>query len=452
MIRGKQFLKGFVFLLLLAVVVNSTGDIFGVVISRNALCWRGFKKEKRDSIDAVIIGASNVIGFWQPAFGWADHGIAVWSVSVLGLTCAAVKNLMIEARKTQPDALYIVNLSNFKGDGLPGDPAHVHNPLNYMPFSLNKVKLTHALVQRTEFRGVDALEYYLPVIRFHSRWDDLKSWAFGAETTDYKMSFKSTSFTEKVYNIKKIFSLDNDVREPLPEDIEEVFVELLDYCDENHVNVLFVKSPQATNSQRQGRMNTMEDMVAQRGYPCLDLLEDFYSVGFDVRTDFYNKGHTNVHGSLKFSKALGDYLVENYHFEDKRGLPGWEDWDKASQLYNAYCSAYTLPIEREHAPRFESDIPTLGKLSVKRKNITVSWTGVEGAEGYAIFRKADKSEVGKAWRCIAEVDAGVNRYTDEKLKASTKYCYTVVPLRGDEEAREYGSFDVLGVSAVTGGK
>jgi len=47
MIRGKQFLKGFVFLLLLAVVVNSTGDIFGVVISRNALCWRGFKKEKR---------------------------------------------------------------------------------------------------------------------------------------------------------------------------------------------------------------------------------------------------------------------------------------------------------------------------------------------------------------------------------------------------------------------
>jgi hypothetical protein len=433
-------------------VVNSTGNVFGVRNSRNAICWRGLKKEKKDSMDAVIIGASNVIAFWQPAFGWADHGIAVWSISMPGLRADAIKYLMIEARKTQPNAVYIVNLSNFKGNGIPGDPSHIHNPLNYMPFSLSKVKMTHAMLERTEFRGLDALEYYLPIIRFHSRWDDLKSWAFGASTTDYKLSYKNVSYLEKVFDITTKFTADNDIRKSVPKDVKDVFVELLDYCDENHVKALFVKSPQATDYRRQGRMNTLEDMVAQRGYPCLDLLEDFYSVGFDPRTDFYNSGHTNVHGSLKFSKILGDYLVENYHFEDKRGLPGWESWDKACQSYNAICSLYTLPIEREHAPRFESDIPALAKPSVNEMSITVSWTGVEGAEGYAIFRKSNQSSEGKTWKRIAEVGADSDRYTDKELKASTEYVYTVVPLRGKKEAREYGSFNALGVSAVTGGK
>ncbi len=101
---------------------------------------------------------------------------------------------------------------------------------------------------------------------------------------------------------------------------------------------------------------------------------------------------------------------------------------------------------------FESDIPALAKPSVNEMSITVSWTGVEGAEGYAIFRKSKQSSEGKTWKCIAEVGADSDRYTDKKLKASTEYVYTVVPLRGKKEAREYGSFNVLGVSAVTGGK
>ena len=62
------------------------------------------------------------------------------------------------------------------------------------------------------------------------------------------------------------------------------------------------------------------------------------------------------------------------------------------------------------------------------------------------------AEVGAAEFGIAEVGADSDRYTDKELKASTEYVYTVVPLRGKKEAREYGSFNVLGVSAVTGGK
>lgn len=88
-----------------------------------------------------------------------------------------------------------------------------------------------------------------------------------------------------------------------------------------------------------------------------------------------------------------------------------------------------LPFEREHSLRFISEIPALSKPSVTGQCIRVTWKGVEGAEGYAVFRKANKVSVGKRWEWIADVDAGRNKYTDDDLKPSVEYTYTVVPYR-----------------------
>lgn len=450
--RSKMLLRGLAFFLALAVAVCCTSWFLGIGKFRAHKIWSGLQKEKKGSMDAVIIGASNVVEFWQPMFGWADHGIAVWTLSIPGLTCAAIKYMMIEARKTQPDALYIVSLSTFKASRLRLEFSPLHHVLDYMPISANRLAMTHDLVSRSEYRGLDRLEYYLPIIRFHSRWDELEPWIFGVDNNATRLSFANHSFGQGVHDITDELVLDNDVREPIPGDIGAVFGELLDYCDAEHVNVLFVKSPQVDSLKEQGRMNALEDVLEARGYPCLDLLEDFHKTGFDPRVDFHNKGHTNIHGSLKFSKAVGDYLVEHYGFEDKRGLEGWESWEKGYKAYMAYCAIYTLPFEREHSPRFISDIPALSKPSVTGQSIRVTWKGVEGAEGYAVFRKANKAAAGKRWEWVADLDPDRNEYTDDDLKPSVEYTYTVAPYRQTGGTREYGSFDVLGVNAVTKGE
>ena len=453
MSRKNQILRGFSFFFVLVVAIICVDSVFGIDRSRNRRNWVGLQQqEKKGSMDAVFIGASNVLEFWQPSFGWADHGIAVWNLSMPGLTCAAFKNTIIEARKTQPDALYIISLSTFKGSGLTLDIMHMHSALNYMPFSLNKLKMTYDLIARSEFKGLDALEFYLPIIRFHSRWDDLKSWVFDTGDLSTKLSITTRKYYQGVRNIENKLVFDNEVREPIPADIGEVFEELLDYCDAEHLNVLFVKSPQKVNLKNQGHMNELEDILDARGYPCLDLMENFYEIGLDPRTDYQNAGHTNIHGGLKFCKAIGDYLVDHYGFEDKRGLAGWESWDEACETYNASCELYTLPFEREHAPRFYSDIPTVKKPVVSGMSVKLTWTGIDEADGYAVFRKSNKRESGKSWAWIADADAGSNEYTDNDLKASTQYTYAVVPYRQSGGTREYGSFDVLGVSATTGGK
>lgn len=447
--RRRLLLRGLAFAIVLAASVNCVSSFFGLDDSRAYNCWVSLKKEDKNSLDAVFIGASNVTEFWQPLFGWADHGIAVWSLSVPGLTCAAIKRMIIEARKTQPDALYIICLNTFKKNKVGVDVLPIHHIMDYMPFSLNKLLSTHELVRHSEFRGVDALEFYLPIIRFHSRWDDLQPWVFISTKSTGKLSMRSNSFNEKTYDITKKLKYNGEVREPIPDSVREVFEELLDYCDAHHVNALFVKSPQVVNNQQQGHMNALEDILEARGYPCLDLLKNYREIDIDPRMDFYNKGHTNIHGSMKFSKAVGDYLVENYSFEDKRGLPGWETWDEGCQSYKAFSAEYTLPIEREHAPRFFSNIPTLAKPSVKNQNVKLTWKGIDDVDGYDVFRKADNEEAGRAWVWIAGVDAEQNEFTDNDLNSSTQYTYTVVPYRQSDGVREYGSFDARGVSVKT---
>ena len=79
----------------------------------------------------------------------------------------------------------------------------------------------------------------------------------------------------------------------------------------------------------------------------------------------------------------------------------------------------------------------------------MSWTEVEEVDGYAVYRRTNRNGAKNPWKWIADVGADVNEYTDDGLKASIEYIYTVVPYREADGTREYGSFDVLGVSVKT---
>ena len=138
--------------------------------------------------------------------------------------------------------------------------------------------------------------------------------------------------------------------------------------------------------------------------------------------------------------------MEQYHFDDKRGAKGWESWDDAAEDYMAYLSTAALDFERAGARRAVTEVPTV-LAGVHKRDVALSWKGVEGADGYAIYRKRK----GEAWQPLAEVGPDVTEYPDSGLDASTVYLYTVVPLFREGGEVVYGSFNLKGVSAKTKG-
>lgn len=444
---NKKIIKCICFLIILCTAVLSIQSVYTVDNKRSNELILDYTLEKKNSLDAVCIGGSEVHAYWQPLFGWKDYGIAVWNYSVDQLPVRSMKNLIIEARKTQPDALYIISLGVFKSASETDKIEVSHRIVDFMPYSFNKIDTIMRLTDYDHYGIEDRIDLLFPIIRFHSRWDSLKSYAYGVREVDYKASIHTKSFCEQVDDTVGEYKI-YDGEETLADANQESLEELLNYCDENDVNVLFVKMPQNLDETRQRRLNQAEDMVTDRGYPCLDLIEDYDDTYLDTDNDFYNAAHTNVHGSLKVSRIIGEYLTDNYSFSDKRGQRNWKSWDDALVSYMDYLSPYVLTIETDNVQRTRMASPKLNKLQIDGQNITVSWEAVDNVDGYEIFRQNKK-----VWESVADINDGSLSYLDENLTASTSYTYRVVPYQtGADGSKQYGHFDVTGVKGKTKGE
>ena len=443
-------LRTVAFLLVFAVIFFTVGSVFGIKQYASYIYTRGLMNEKKDSLDAVYIGASNVHCFWQPLFGWSEYGITVFNYAFDALPAGTVRYLIEASRDRQPNALYIVNLNQFRNEEN-GDSDNLvvklHRCLDYMPVSLDRARIISGLARDFELSLAEQLELHFPIIAFHSRWNKLNSWAFGAEVVDYKASRRQKDFLSGLMDISGQLTF-VDKRMSAKKAKLSALEDLMDYIDQSGVKVLFVKAPQVMGEGRQSYLNTLEDRVRERGFDCLDLLEDFERTGIDPRWDFFNITHTNVHGSLKFSRALGKYLVERYGFSDKRGVPGWESWDAALESYVKATDAYLLPIEWQTTLDKGIEAPVLEKAVVKDRDVTVSWSASAGADGYQIYRRGGKD--GNQWQLAGETDAQTLSWRDGAL-APAKYTYTVIACRGSGKERSYGSVDINGVSATVKG-
>ena len=106
--------KSFLFVALLFMLLSFIMPVFTLKDKRPYQMFEAFYSEKKDSVDAVMIGASNTYACWQSAIGWGDYGIAVSVLGFANLMPQAIRYYIEEARKTQPNALYIININNIK--------------------------------------------------------------------------------------------------------------------------------------------------------------------------------------------------------------------------------------------------------------------------------------------------------------------------------------------------
>ena len=402
--------------------------------------------EPRNSLDALYIGASNAYDYFLPPLVWEKYGYSISLYSISTLPAYSIKYRIIEARKYQKDPLFIINLNPFKGaENIVNQTIHYNT--NYMPFSLNKVKLLQLLVEKGGFNVFNGLEYYLPITRFHSRWQELKESDFIYKPLGFKGAPTHNAFLYRYQDFSDKVNYPDD-REPITDTQKAIMDDLLAYIEQENLKVLFVTTPQLLGRSAQARLHSIEDYVTNRGYDCLPMLGTSDITGIQPKTDYYNEAHTNVHGAIKFTAFFGKYLADNYGFTDKRGQPGWESWDEAVKAYTDIISAWTLDIEREGAPRDY----TLGEpaaLQVKRSGLSayLTWDAVDGADGYAVYRKVSTEDEGKNWAKVAEIDS--LQYTDEALEHGAAYTYTVVPYVERDGNRAYGSFSYNGIKVIT---
>lgn len=448
----KSVIRGAIFIMLGVILLSA----FNKVVT-NAGDWRiyhyykSFYAEEKDILDAVYLGPSTTYATWLAPLAWGRYGIAVHPFCTPSEPFAATEYLIKEARKTQPDALYVVQITHAYDKEI--SDTQMHYMVDYMPLSRNKIQMVRAMGSYMGIGWTERMEFLFPFIRFHSRWSELKKVDFSNPLDGVKGASTYGSFLRVSTDISSNYRT-TERTGTLSEITQDAMDNLLDYCDTEQVNVLFVAVPRAqTDEYALAQTNTVKETVQARGYPVLDMQLVAEEIGLDLTKDYYNDRHTNIHGAIKVTDYFAKYLVENYGFEDKHGNPVYSSWDEAYDKYTVeYALVNTLDVEWEREPRDSTlDAPELSKVTVNGTSLMVSWEEVSGADGYRIYRKLKAEDDGEApetldWQVVDTVDADVLSYEDTGREVGRTYYYTVIAYKEEDGVRYWGDYDFAGVS------
>ncbi len=432
-LKVKKFVSAVCLFLVIASVVGSAQD---VLISRSEIDSQfipGFYEERENSLDAVYIGSSNCYTTWNSAFAFKEHGICVYPYSSNGQPFYASRYLIEEARKTQKDAVFVVNINTVFDDTVPFD--HFHNLINVMPDSLTKLRMINHLCYMGGYSIEDSWEFYFPFVRFHSRWDNIRARDFQMVPSTLKGASTTHRYLDWSSNVTNKYVTSDKVGE-LPEKIEKSINDMLDYCEKEKLKVLFVTIPQAVEEKsRIERYNAVNELISSRGFDTLRLENKLEEIGLNLKVDYYNGEHTNIHGSLKFTDYLSKYLIEKYGFKDKREDESYNDWHLALEEYSDIANVKVLPYEYKLSQRDYDMGMTKLRSEVGDGEIELTWDEVEEADGYLLYRKKKESYI---WRKLTVGEDTSYLDTDVTTGKGYSYYYALVPIREEKGTRYYG--------------
>ena len=441
-INTLNIIKPILFCLVFVLAFELISPLFKLQDYRCKQTLGGFYNEEPGSLDAVFVGASSTYAAYQPPIIYNEFGYTSYTLALPHMPKALIRPFIEEARKTQPDALYVVALNTFSDRTMNHD--HFHHSLDYMKFSRTKLDMINILKETYGQTEDERIGLLLPFYTFHSAWDELETENYNYELVDYKNGQTFDTFLNTAQN-----QFDNYVytTDALPVDSEDkpILDDLMSYCKDNDVNIVFTVLPQALKEDQQiAVFNGATEYLRSNGFKVYDLMADFDKTGIDLSWDYYNYKHTNLHGSLKVMRYLCGKIKDDFGLPDKHSEAVEADWNQAYKDYKKdYLSFRLAPFEFENAPRdLALTAPKLVSLIPKEDGYTFDWNPVEGADGYVVYRKYNG---GKGWKLVADTTEDFLDDHIENLDHSKYYFYTAVAYRVEDGEYIYGKFNHNGL-------
>ena len=307
---------------------------------------QGFYKEEKDSLNVVMLGASEIYYGFDPAQAYEEYGFTSYDFALPSNPISLWKYEVEEILATQhPDVIVMeVTSASYNMHLVYKESANRYLTENMLNAD-NKLEIAATLGED------DLLTYYLPIIKYHSNWADLKNNLYGGLNrltlqvhgthltkghiaSDVMMTVTDTIDMTGVTKAKKLSSYaEVELREFLN------YLKSLD-TDTEFLFVLFPHLWIKENASRYYRANTTKSLLEAEGFNYIDFNQKIEEMGLDQSTDFRDREHLNWSGSDKLTTYLGQYLAENYDLGSrdlsKKSLEGWETVVEADHLMKEY--------------------------------------------------------------------------------------------------------------------
>lgn len=308
----------------------------------------GLFREPEDTVDVVILGASEAYIDYSAAYAYDLYGFTsypyAWDAATGMLYEAQVKEVL----KRQNPKWIVVEINGILYDEVKDatNPNSLRIFLDHTPIGVNKLQTMAQFAPREDW-----YHYLFPLAKYHENWKN--AYDQGGLLRDL-LSVKKNGSVLKGY-VTNVMPYDapesRDVSqdfstEPLEPNSEAQLISFLEFCRENNLdNVLFVRFPHIIasdwNYQRFQRCNQAEAIIESYGFPFVNMERDYKDIGLDFAADFYNDDHLNFMGQQKLTAYFGKILTEEYGLQPSVLTPQvQENWKKSAEyirLFHDFC-------------------------------------------------------------------------------------------------------------------
>lgn len=316
----------------------------------------GFYQEEENSLDMVMIGASDVYNAYSSALAYKEYGYTSYPYAFGSDNLFLFKSQINEILKSQKPSLIVVDL-NAAISLARSFYDTIHDTENNefdivlrrytdnIPLSDNKIET----VSKFGFND-DVLSYYVPFIMHHGSFNCIPSTIekYAQISRDYTY-LKGVYASNHQLKPAQLYNIDGDYQEePIFADDEIELRSFLEYCKGLESKVLFTKIPhRIVNDDKYKRFlkgNYLKSIVESYGFDYLNFDHYFSEIGLDVNTDFADDGHLNAIGQRKFTDYFGKILDDQYLVDRINQSPNNADrWEQCvvytDEFYKYYDEA-----------------------------------------------------------------------------------------------------------------
>lgn len=358
--------------LLLAVMISVT-FLQQFILRRmdhNSTRLDGYYLEDKNSLDVVVIGASDVYTSFSSCRAYDKFGFTSYPYATEAITANGLKTALKEVLRTQNPKLILIEINPY----LYGDAysetreANLRRLIDNMPLNTNKLEAVFGYVPNKNRE-----EYLVPFLKYHSVWSDYPKPGRRAvstmETTLRGYSYLKGFRTTTQYNNQPFKALNRSVLTeekayPLNAKLEASLRDLLDYCKEEKLdNVVFMRVPHMVYKDtynRVRRANTVGQIVNSYGYDFLNLEREWNKIGLNFHDDYYNVEHMNIYGAEKFTDYLCNIIQNDYNVgPSELTAEQKEVWDTCAESFNKLSRYCDDLIQSGKSIQLEEDINTL---------------------------------------------------------------------------------------------
>jgi len=299
----------------------------------------GFYELEEDSLDVIFVGSSNVHCNINPNVIWKDFGITSYDYSSDLQDLGTSYYYLERAFETQsPKVVFVDVLSDGSSDEISDFAAHL--AFDHIEMDILKYEAVQARARSNRE------EMLFPFITYHERWKELTQ-------DDYKYKKNrhnplKGAFVYMVTNPQESIDLPEELPSAELSDNTKYWVkEMVELCNENQCQCVFIKTPIIENEQFYSYLNAFDDYCNENDVSFINLGYSYDEVGLDLTCDYADTNHMNYAGSVKLSDYFGKYISENYDIKDKRSDETYAIWNEDYELMEYYIENYDAFVAGE---------------------------------------------------------------------------------------------------------